>query len=80
MILIMLRRIHKWYIHHIRKHLWWRLWYKKEEVHKGYYGAIMSKCVYCHAQFRVNKSDYHPICNNPNNICPCKDNETLKTL
>ncbi len=69
--------LREWYNEHIRKHFWWRILYKKEKFSPGWYG-LKCKCLHCHANYRVNSTDDYPVCSNINNICPCKDNETLK--
>ena len=67
--------IKRWFIKHIYKHIWWRLYYKKVKFSVGWleYG----KCVCCHARCKVNSSDCEPLCNTYKNICPCKNNECL---
>lgn len=69
--------LRKWFNENIRKYFWWRVLYRKETFSPGWYGA-KCKCLHCHAGFRVNSTDSYPVCSDPNNICPCKGNETLK--
>ena len=58
----------------IKKHLWWRFYYKKTRITTQ--EANRGKCLICHAGIRVNPSDKsQPIC--PDYGCPCKWNERL---